>query len=147
MRIVLYHDETASLELECIAANLTRIVSHLKFDVGSAKFSVKDTQLTSPYTYQRLSKALVQECKQFGYAYLFTEKPYDTNYFWMPHPDQAMAIMSMYAWDHLTDFSRNNGAVYLIFSSLIRTSARILLLSRQQSNSRRVGLCHPRRLG
>ncbi len=118
MKIALFQDKTLTLELDCIAENLERLAPHFQFNVGKTAFLVKESELSGPHTYQTLSKPLLNECDAYDYSFLFTEKPYFNNYFWMPYGGKA--IMSMYGWDQLTDLSKNNGAVYLIFALLIR---------------------------
>jgi hypothetical protein len=116
--IRLYRDETIALNLDEIVRNLNRLAPRWSFVLGKARFSVTDEVIAVPDTYQALDHRISDESADDEEVILFTEKPYDNNYFW--EPDGNKAIVSLFAWDHLTTLPRNNGAVYFICALLVR---------------------------
>jgi hypothetical protein len=114
----LYCDETVGLRLDEIVANLNRLAPRFRFSRGKARFSVASDVVTYPETYETLDHRISEESAPGELTILFTEKPYDNNYFWEAHGNKT--ILSLFAWDQLTDLSRNNGAVYFICALLVR---------------------------
>ena len=118
MKITLYNDSTLDLNLNCIIDNLNKLVPNLRFFKGGSKFNLKDDIISSPKSYDQISKRIKKESADSDEVLFFTEKPYDNNYFFDPHGNEA--IISLYGWDHLTIISRNNGAIYFICAIIIR---------------------------
>lgn len=118
MKITLYNDETLELSLECIVDNLNRLATNLRFTKGRSKFSIKGFFVFAPDSYQQISRHIERECADSNEVMLFTEKAYDTNYFW--ESDNKNTIISLSGWEHLTTLPRNNGAVYFICALLVR---------------------------
>src|SRR4051794_19276267 len=119
MNFTVYKDDV-SLRLDNIVANLNRLSSPvLRFSLGKSSFSIPGTSVSSPTTYQRLNREIRKEASRDLRTFLFTEKPYDNNYFF-DSPDKRI-IVSLYAWDHLTALPRNNGAVYFVCTVIVRT--------------------------
>jgi hypothetical protein len=119
MKIRLYKDETVALRLDEIVSNLNRLAPRFSFALGQARFSVADDVIVCPETYRALDHRISEESAGDREIILFTEKPYDNNYFW--DSDGNKIIVSLFAWDHLTALSRNNGAVYFICALLVRS--------------------------
>lgn len=118
MQIRLFKDDTIDLRLDEIVANLNRLAPGFKFTLGQAPFSVHGRFVIAPSTYGKLNKRIDEETRDDDEVYLFTEKPYDNNFFW--ESDDKKVIVSLAGWDYLTSLSRNNGAVYFICALLIR---------------------------
>lgn len=118
MNIRLFVDNPKILRMKEIIENLKVVAPSLAFTLGKAKFSVPGFFVIRPYTYQNLNPAINKESNRDDIVFLFTEKPYDNNYFW--DSSDTRVIISLSGWDKLTELSRNNGAVYLICAILIR---------------------------
>lgn len=110
MKIRLFKDSSISIQLDDIASNISRLAPHLTISVGHSDFSTSGTYISNPKTYRKLSQQILDETQADDYVFLFTEKPYDNNYFW-DSDSSKNTIISLFGWDHLTSLSRNNGAV------------------------------------
>jgi hypothetical protein len=118
MNIRLFVDTSMNLRSTEIADNLNRLAHAFSFKLGGAKFSVPGFFVVCPHTYEKLNPAIEKESKQDDLVLLFTEKPYDNNYFFEARGRRI--IVSLSGWDQLTSLSRNNGAVYFICAILAR---------------------------
>lgn len=118
MNIRLYQDDTIKLRLDEISKNLNRIAPSFNFSIGQTKFSVPGFFVIFPDTYRRLAKKIDEESQKDEEVILFTAKPYDNNYFW--ETNEKKVILSMSGWEHLTNLSHNNGAVYFICAIIVR---------------------------
>lgn len=118
MKIRLFKDDTTDIRLEEIVENLNRLAPRFHFTLGQARFSIPGLFVIASSTYGKLNKQIDKESIEDDEVYLFTEKPYDNNYFW--ESDDKKVILSLADWDHLTNLSRNNGAVYFICALLVR---------------------------
>lgn len=119
MKIRLYADETVDLNLSGIKSGLSASVPSIIWELGVTSFKVTGEYIENPKTYKMLPTRLITETVHDSYTFLFTEKPYDNNYFWDSDTEKTI-IFSLFGWDHLTTLSRNNGAVYFIIALLIR---------------------------
>jgi hypothetical protein len=119
MKVRIFRDETIALRMDEIIDNLNRLAPSFSFAVGKAAFSVPGFFVICPQTYGKLNPKINKESAKDDQVMLFTEKPYDNNYFWESQGVKKV-ILSLYGWDHLTSLSRNNGAVYFICAMLIR---------------------------
>lgn len=118
MKIRIFADETIDLSLLSIQAGLANISPSLVWTLGNAKVRIAGDHIESPRSYQALSKAITDESTNDDFIFIFTEKPYDNNYFW--ESEGRITIVSLYGWDHLTTLPRNNGAVYFIVALIVR---------------------------
>jgi hypothetical protein len=118
MILRLFRDETIALRLDEIVANLGRLVPSFTFLMGKSRFSVPGPYVTTPQTHKHLNAQVVAESEGDDEVFLFTEKPYDNNYFW--DVEGKHVIVSLFGWDHLTALPRNNGAVYFVCALLVR---------------------------
>ncbi len=117
MKVCLYRDETIALRLDEIIGNLNRFAPSLNFHKGITGFSLPGRAVFSG-SYAQMDKAIDTETSDDDNVLLFTEKAYDNNYFW-DSPEKKI-IVSLSGWDHLTNLSRNNGAVYFACAILVR---------------------------
>ncbi|MCX6908625.1 MAG: toll/interleukin-1 receptor domain-containing protein [Verrucomicrobia bacterium] len=117
MKITLYSDKTLDLDLQCIADNVSRLAPDLTVVTGRAPFRLTTDVVSSPDSYKRLSKEILTESANSDLVILFTEHPYDNNYFWEGVGNKS--IISFWAWEHLTTISRNNGAVFFLCAILM----------------------------
>lgn len=118
MKVCFYRDETINLKLEEIIQNLNYLAPSLYFRKGKSEFSLPDPVISAPKSYRQINRAIEMETSDDDLVLLFTEKPYDNNFFW--ESDEKKVIISLSGWDHLTNLSRSNGAVYFICAILIR---------------------------
>ena len=112
MRTLLYAENELQINLDVIANNLNSICRKLEFSVGKASLKIDSPIISHPKSYESLDGAILNEAKTADYTLLFTEKQYDNNYFFQTNGNKA--IISFYAWKHLTTLSKNNGVVYFI---------------------------------
>lgn len=119
MKVRVFKDDTVALSLDEIIDNLNRLSSSFSFAVGKEAFLVPGSFVICPQTYGKLNPRIDKESAADDEVMLFTNKPYDNNYFWEAE-DGKKVILSLFGWDHLTTLSRNNGAVYFICAMLIR---------------------------
>lgn len=118
MKVCLYQDETLELRLDELINNLNRLTKTIRFRKGRSEFHLRSPLISSPSIYQELGEAIEEETHGYGEVVLFTEKPYDNNYFWESKGNKS--IVSFSGWDYLTKLTRNNGAVYFICAILLR---------------------------
>lgn len=112
MNICLYAETNLQIDLETISSNLNKVCKNTKFQIGKSSFAINTQLVSHPDTYIDLDVSVINEIKQYDYAFLFTDKQYDNNYFFQTSSN--MAIISFYGWRHLTKLSKNNGVVYFI---------------------------------
>lgn len=119
MKIRLFADDSIDLNLEEIHAGLANRAPSSTWILGKAKVKMAGDFIEYPKTYKALPKGLVSESSDDDFVFIFTEKPYDNNYFWESGREKS-TIVSLFGWDHLTTLPRNNGVVYFIVALLIR---------------------------
>lgn len=119
MNIRLYADETINIDISCILPGLKELAPSYSWAAGEVQFRIKKPPISNPTTYQTLDAKLRTEIQHDDVAFLFTEHPYDNNYFWDSGTDKAI-IVSLYGWEHLTNLPRANGVVYFIIALLVR---------------------------
>lgn len=112
MKIILYAEKNLQVDLGIISSNLNKICKKLNFQVGKSVFEINLQLISHPKTYKSLNTTIIKETDQYDYAFLFTDKQYDNNYFFETYENKA--IISFYGWNHLTSLSKNNGVVYFI---------------------------------
>lgn len=119
MNVRLYSDETIHVDLDCIAISLNEIAKKISFAKGKMPFSISGEYVSNPKTYKNISASVIKEIHKDQLALLFTEKPYDNNYFW-DAPAGNLIIVSLFEWDILTTLPRSNGIVYFIIAIITR---------------------------
>lgn len=119
MKIRLFADATIDIDLPNIQAAFVNISPSLTWALGKAKVKLAGDYVEYPKTYEALPKPLVAESVADDFVFIFTEKPYDNNYFWESGREKAI-IVSLFGWDYLTALPRNNGAVYFIVALIVR---------------------------
>jgi len=119
MKIRLFADPTIDIDLPNIQVALANISPSITWTLGKTKVKLAGEYVENPKTYEALSMPLVAEAASDDFAFVFTEKPYDNNYFW-DSDQEKFIIVSLYGWDHLTTLPRNNGAVYFIVALIVR---------------------------
>ncbi|HKI44417.1 MAG TPA: toll/interleukin-1 receptor domain-containing protein [Balneolales bacterium] len=119
MKIRFYADETINVDLSAILAGLKELAPSYAWATGNVPFRIIKPPISNPTTYQTLDNKLRTEIKNDDFAFLFTEHPYDNNYFWDSGTDKAI-IVSLFGWEHLTNLPRSNGIVYFIVALLVR---------------------------
>lgn len=118
MKIILFAESSLSLDLDNIALNMTKLAPDLLFVKGSASFNVNGFFVMSPSAYNKLSTTIIRESGDSDYVALFTEKPYDNNYFWEGVGNKA--IISLSGWEHLTSVPVNNGVVFFLCAMIVQ---------------------------
>ena len=119
MKIRVFADETISVDLSRILAGLQEVAPSYFWAAGETTFRLKKPVVSYPKTYQSLDVKLRTEIERDDFAFLFTEHPYDNNYFWDSGADKAI-IVSLYGWEQLTSLPRANGIVYFAIALLVR---------------------------
>ncbi len=119
MKIRIFADETITVDLSQLLAGLREVATSHSWAAGKSQFRVKKPPVAYPKTYESLSSQLRAEIDSDDVAFLFTEHPYDNNYFWDSGTDKAI-IISLYGWEQLTSLPRANGIVYFTVALLIR---------------------------
>jgi hypothetical protein len=119
MNVRLYSDETTKINLVEIVAALSALTPSISWTLGKAPFRIKGEYVSNPRTYDELARSVRKEIENDEIAFLFTDKPYDNNYFW-DSPWSKEIIVSLYGWEHLTNLPRNNGAAYFCVALLVR---------------------------
>jgi len=119
MKIRIFLDDTIPLDIGGVVNGLSRVVPSVTWNVGKSSFASDQEVISNPETYRDLSTAFRKEVRADDRAFLFTEKPYDNNYFFDSDDDTA-TIVSLYGWEHLTNLPRANGIVYFAAALLIR---------------------------
>lgn len=117
MKLRVFSDSTAAVDTASIVENLNRVAPSFTWLRGESLFDIKNEYVESPDTYKLFSSELKREIAGSDLSILFTEKPYDNNYFF-ESTDRRSVIVSMYGWEHLTTLPKNNGAVYFIAALL-----------------------------
>jgi hypothetical protein len=118
MKITLYSDNTLGLDLPCITEYVSRLAPDLATVKGKALFRIKDSTVSCPDSYRRLSEDIILESADSDCVLLFTERPYDNNYFFEGVDNKC--IVSFWRWENLTSISRNNGVVFFLCSILVQ---------------------------
>lgn len=121
MKIRIYADETISVDLSRLLVAFKELAPSYSWEAGEVPFRIKNPPISYPTTYQTLDANLLTEIQQDDHVFLFTEHPYDNNYFWDSGANKAI-IVSLYGWELLTNLPRANGIVYFIVALLIRIS-------------------------
>jgi hypothetical protein len=119
MKIRLYVDETISVDLSLVITGLKELAPSYSWTTGKVPFRLNKLPIAYPSTYKTLDARLRTEIEHDDLVLLFTEHPYDNNYFWDSGNDKAI-IVSLYGWEHLTNLPRANGIVYFIVALLVR---------------------------
>lgn len=119
MRIRIFLDDTIPLDIGRLVGDLSRVVPSVTWSIGKSSFASDQDVISNPETYTDLSAAFRKEIAGDHRVFLFTEKPYDNNYFFDSDDDTA-TIVSLSGWEHLTNLPRANGIVYFTAGLLIR---------------------------
>lgn len=119
MKIRIFADDTIDLDLPSIQLGLANTAPSITWNLGKARVKFPGDYIEFPKTYKSLSRTVVTESAHDDHVYIFTEKPYDNNYFWDSGSEKVI-ILSLFGWDHLTTLPRNNGTVYFIIALLVR---------------------------
>jgi len=119
MKIKIYSDDTVDIDLGAIVTGLSINAPSIEWSSGNKAFQISDEQVAYPKTYKNISKKILEESRLDDFVFLFTEKPYDNNYFWDSGSEKNI-IVSLFGWNQLTNLPRNNGAIYFITALLVR---------------------------
>jgi hypothetical protein len=117
MKITIYAEQSLNIDIQCIAENVMRLAPEINVVKGNAPFAIEDYFVSYPTSYKLLSKAIIHESANSDFIILFTNHPYDNNFFWEELDKKA--IISLSGWDHLTSIPPNNGAVFFICAILM----------------------------
>jgi hypothetical protein len=115
MKIILWQDETVSLDLVSLAENLNRFFSGLlTYEASNTPVKIPGHFITNPDTYTSLLKlnSFKAAVKTADRVFVITKKPYDNNFFW-DSPPGALSIFSCFGWEDLTSLPLSNGFVYV----------------------------------
>lgn len=118
MKIVVYQDNTLSLDLESMSKNFVRIAPNITVLKGKANFELC-SPIKYPESYTELPAQIVRDSETADVVLVFTRNQYDNNYFWEGLDN--LIIISLFAWEHLTKIPRNNGAAFFVCAILTQT--------------------------
>jgi hypothetical protein len=116
MKVLLWQDETVSLDLVALAENLNRFFGGLLlFEAGKVPLNIPGHFINNPETYNALLKLkpVSAAVKTAERVFIITKKPYDNNFFW-DAPLGALSIFSSFGWEDLTSLPMSNGLVYVV---------------------------------
>ncbi len=106
-----------------VDVNLDRLITYLNERCKSIRFNsapfpitLEDKVITSPESYTKLDKKILEQCKNDFQTLIFTLKPYSNNYFWQPIDHYN--IISFFNWKNLSKLSMNNGVAYFLAAIL-----------------------------
>ena len=117
MRILLYQDETLSLNLDSLCDGLNGLTPHdFHFAIGRTAVSLKPGSIKHPISHRAVAKMLAGEIKDADMVLIVTARPYENNYFY--EAENNLTIISFYAWEHLTSLPMENGVVFFLASIL-----------------------------
>lgn len=119
MKIRIFIDASVSVDAHLLVNGLRRVMPSISWSVGVSPFATGDRFISAPKTYENLSNRFRKELEGENLAFLFTEKPYDNNYFFESQDEKAI-IVSLFGWEHLTNLPRANGVAYFIAALLVR---------------------------
>lgn len=108
----LFQEEGVGIDIQEIAANLSRICSNLMVVCGSTPLNIEDEVISHPVSYGNLDADLMIETKNDFKAILITKKRYHNNFFFYGRGNRI--ILSFFAWNHLTTLPLNNGLVFFL---------------------------------
>lgn len=114
--IILYEDQTTKLDLDTLVNYLNTVCKCVSFKKGETEVFIEEVPISCPITQKYITKLIEKETKKAYWSILFTEHPYDNNYFW--NTADGLSIVTFYGWDYLTKLSRNNGVLYFIAAGL-----------------------------
>lgn len=118
MKITLFAENSLSLDLDCIAQNMTKLAPDLTVVKGRASFIIEGFFISFPSAYKQLSPSILRESEDSDHVALFTATPYDNNYFWEELDNKA--IISLSGWEHLTTVPLNNGVVFFLCEIIVQ---------------------------
>jgi len=118
MKVTTYGERSLAIDLDCIAESVPKLAPDLTVVKGATSFRIGQPVVSFPDSYDQLAPALLRECAGSDYVALFTECPYDNNYFWEGLGNKA--IISLWGWEHLTDLPANNGAVFFLCAMVLQ---------------------------
>src|SRR5882724_3769122 len=117
MKIALFVDNTLSVPLQTVINGLNGICKSVQFCEGKERLHIRDSFISYPTTYKKLTKSLLHEVSQSDIAVLATTIPYDNNFFF--ESDGRTVIVSFFGWNQLTDLRITNGFVYFSASLIL----------------------------
>jgi hypothetical protein len=115
MKILLVFDHKFPIQKENLLSFLKKNSQHIEFTLFNKGFSLNEGILTKPAAFEYTRKE-IQNASSYDRIFVFTEKPYDDNYFF--HEYNSITIFSFYAWNYLTDLPFSNGVLYFIVDYL-----------------------------
>lgn len=119
MKIRIFIDATVPVDARLMVDGLRRVMPSISWSVGVSPFATRESFISAPDTYAKLSARFRREIEGDDLALLFTEKPYDNNYFF-ESGDEKASIVSLFGWEHLTNLPRANGVAYFTAALLVR---------------------------
>ncbi|MCF8370717.1 MAG: hypothetical protein K9H64_03780 [Bacteroidales bacterium] len=110
MKIQLIKEDNIEVNLNGIKDYLNSKVKFYDFQVGES-IEIIDTVISYPETHKSIF-SLINNHDDFDYNFIFTDKPYDNNFFFEGYSN--IIPFSFYQWDALTNLSKNNGVLHFI---------------------------------
>lgn len=111
MRVTLWKDREIPIDISGIARELEQLTRHIEFAAPGEDLTLA-TPIKWPNSYESLPEAFLDHVQDDYMALIFTERPYDNNYFFQGW--RNLVVVSLFGWDFLTNLSKSNGIVLFI---------------------------------
>ena len=121
--IILYKEDNLDIDLVEIVNYLNTICNYIIFKIGKYDFQLNSI-IDASLSYDKINYQIDEESIDSLRTIIFTEKPYNNNYFFEPNinRDDNLRIVSFSNWNSLTTLPKNNGLVYFVAWLLALTS-------------------------
>lgn len=118
MIIRFYKEEDVEVDLEAIIKYLNKYTKNIVFERGDKSFSINKEYMEVDDIDKYITLDIRNETKSDLFTVLITNKQYDNNYFYNATDNDKKNILSLYAWEDLTDYSKNTGVVFIMLRIL-----------------------------
>lgn len=118
MIIRFYKEEDVEVDLENIIKYLNKHTKNIVFEQGDKPFSINKEYIKVDDIDKYITLDIRNETKSDLLTILLTNKQYDNNYFYNATDNDKKNILSLYAWEDLTDYSKNTGVVFIMLRML-----------------------------
>lgn len=118
MNILLAFDKETSntIDIQKTLSFLNSKCSYFKFHLAETTVEFEIEILTKPNSFDDANNQLNEPIGKYDRVFVFTEFPYDDNYFF--HEHNLVSIYSFFGWSYLTNLPQSNGMLYFIIDYL-----------------------------
>ena len=115
MKILLVFENGFDIDKVKLSTFLKQKSPNTDFSVRNENFEFDKDFIQKPNSFSYVKNSIFDDI-QYDSVFIFTDKPYEDNYFF--HGHENITIFSFYAWSDLTNLSKANGVVYFIVDVL-----------------------------